>query len=250
MLACEVDGSGPRLVLVHGFTQTARSWGKVAESLAEDHEVVRVDAPGHGRSARVEADLGEGAELLVATAGVGTYVGYSMGGRLCLHAGLAQPDEVTGLVLLGATAGIEDPRARAERVAADECWARSLEVDGVDAFLRRWLAQPLFAGLDEAGAGLDARRENTAAGLAASLRQAGTGVQEALWDRLGALSMPVLVLAGERDERFAALGERLVASVGDNASLAAVPGAGHAAHLEAPEAVLAVLRPWLADHKL
>lgn len=249
-LACEVDGAGPRLVLVHGFTQTARSWAPLADDLAADHEVVRVDAPGHGRSARVEAGLWEGAQLLVDTAGAGTYLGYSMGGRLCLHAALARPEALNALVLVGATAGIDDPEERAARVAADEAWARCLESEGIDAFLHRWLAQPLLAGLDDGHAGLESRRENTVAGLASSLRRAGTGAQEPLWDRLGALSLPVLVLAGEHDERFTALGRRLVASIGSNAEMAVIPGAGHCAHLEAPEAVLAVLRPWLAAHQI
>ncbi len=250
MLAHEIDGDGPRLVLVHGFTQTARTWGPLAEGLAADHEVVRVDAPGHGGSGRVEAGLWDGADLLVTTAGAGTYLGYSMGGRLCLHAALAHPAAVAGLVLVGATAGIDDPVEQAARVSSDEAWARCLEADGLDAFLRRWLAQPLFSGLDDQRAGFEARRQNTVAGLASSLRRAGTGVQEPLWGRLGALSMPVLVLAGEHDERFTALGKRLVATIGGNAELAVVAGAGHAAHLEAPEAVLDLLRPWLAVHHL
>lgn len=250
MLAFDVDGRGSRLVLVHGFTQTAHSWGPLAEDLARDHEVVRVDAPGHGRSGRVEAGLWEGGDLLAATAGPGTYLGYSMGGRLCLHAALAHPAAVRGLVLVGATAGLDDPEARSARVVADEAWARRLETEGLDAFLQAWLAQPLFAGLDDERAGREARRQNTVAGLASSLRRAGTGAQEPLWDRLSALSMPVLVLAGEHDERFAALGQRLVASIGDNAEQAVVAGAGHAAHLEAPEAVLANVRPWLRVHRL
>lgn len=250
MLACDVDGAGPRLVLVHGFSQTSRTWGPVAVDLATDHQVVRVDAPGHGRSAHHQAGLWEGAELMVATAGSGTYLGYSMGGRLCLHAALAYPSAVAGLILLGTTAGIEAPGERAVRAAADEAWARRLEAEGIDAFLRSWLAQPLFDGLDDERAGLEARRENTAKGLAASLRRAGTGAQEPLWDRLGALSAPVLVLAGERDARFVALSERLVDSIGANAELALIPGAGHAAHLEAPGAVLAVVRPWLDAHQL
>jgi 2-succinyl-6-hydroxy-2,4-cyclohexadiene-1-carboxylate synthase len=116
--------------------------------------------------------------------------------------------------------------------------------------LRSWLDQPIFADLDDERAGLEARRENTADGLAASLRRAGTATQEPLWDRLGSLSMPVLVLAGEGDARFVALAERLVEAIGANAALALVPGAGHAAHLQAPEAVLAVLWPWLAAHHL
>ena len=248
MLWTETDGDGPRVVLVHGFTQTRRCWGPVATDLATDHEVVRVDAPGHGRSAAPATAMEEGAERLAAAGGRATYLGYSMGGRLCLHLALAHPELMRALVLIGATAGMDDTRERARRAAADEELAARLESDGVDAFLRAWLSQPLLAGLDEQARCLDARRENTAAGLAASLRRAGTGAQEPLWDRLDALAMPVLVVAGERDERFRAIGRRLADSIGANATLAVVPGAGHAAHLEAPPAFLAVLRPWLARH--
>jgi 2-succinyl-6-hydroxy-2,4-cyclohexadiene-1-carboxylate synthase len=250
VLAFEVDGGGPRLVLVHGFTQTRAHWRRVAGELAADHEVVRVDAPGHGGSAPLGADLEEGAGLLAVTGGRGTYIGYSMGGRLCLHVALARPELVAGLVLVGATAGIEDPDERRRRIAADELLARRLEDHGVDAFLQGWLAQPLFAGLDDGAADVDARRANTVAGLAASLRLAGTGAQEALWERLGELAMPVLVVAGEDDERFSALARRLGEAVGHNAEVAVVAGAGHSVHLEAPSAFLDTLRPWLARHGL
>ena len=249
-LHTERAGSGPRLVLVHGFTQTGRSWGRVAGDLAADHEVVRVDAPGHGRSAAVRATLPEGGALVAEAGGPGTYVGYSMGGRLCLHAAVARPDAVAGLVLLGATGGIDEPPERQARRDADEVLALRLEADGLDAFLEGWLQLPLFAGLPADAAGLDDRRENTVEGLASSLRLAGTGTQEPLWDRLASLAMPVLVLAGERDTKFAALAERLTASIGVNATRALVPGAGHAAHLERPDAFLAIVRPWLASHGL
>jgi 2-succinyl-6-hydroxy-2,4-cyclohexadiene-1-carboxylate synthase len=231
---------------VHGFTQTGRCWGPVADDLARDHEVVRIDAPGHGRSAAVRAGLADAADPLAEAGGPGTWLGYSLGGRYCLHLALARPDVVEALVVLGATGGLDSEEARAERMAADEALARSLEADGLEPFLDRWLALPLFGGLSPEAQHRAARLENDPAALAASLRQAGTGTQAPLWDRLAALAMPVLVLAGERDERFAALGERLVGAIGDNATLALVPGAGHAAHLEQPAAFLAVLRPWLA----
>lgn len=250
MLAHHVDGAGPRLVLVHGFSQTSAHWREVAGVLAVDHEVVRVDAPGHGASAHLRADMVEGADLLAATGGRGTYLGYSMGGRLCLHLALARPDLVSGLVVVGATAGIDDPAERRRRIDADEGLARRLEEEGLVAFLARWLAQPLFAGLDEEAADVAARRQNTVAGLADSLRRSGTGAQEPLWTRLGELAMPVLVVAGGQDERFVALARRLAGTVGDNAEMALVAGAGHSAHLEAPPAFLELLRPWLRRHRL
>lgn len=242
-LAAVTAGAGPRLVLVHGFTQTARSWGQLAARLAADHEVVAVDAPGHGDSADVRADLPTGARLLGAAGGRATYVGYSMGGRLCLHLALARPDLVERLVLVSATAGIERAEDRRARRDADEALARSLERDGLDAFLARWVAQPLFAGLTDPG--LADRRRNTVEGLASSLRLAGTGTQEPLWDRLGALTMPVLVVAGADDAKFVAAAERMAALL-PRATLRIVDGAGHTVHLERPDAFLTLLQDWLA----
>ena len=93
----------------------------------------------------------------------------------------------------------------------------------------------MFTSLTPTADDLAARRANAPDGLAYALRRLGTGVQEPLWDRLAELAMPVLVVAGGLDAKFAALGREMVAAIGDNASFATVPGCGHAAHLEDPE---------------
>jgi pimeloyl-ACP methyl ester carboxylesterase len=103
------------------------------------------------------------------------------------------------------------------------------------AFLDRWLAGPLFATLPAERAGRAERLGNSVAGLAAALRQLGTGTQEPLWARLPELGMPVLLVAGELDGKFAALAGRMASAIGHHARVALVPGAGHAAHLEQPE---------------
>lgn len=251
------DAPPTPLALLHGFTQTSASWGRfvphlraalAARSAHPDRAIVTVDAPGHGSRQDVWADLVDGAEMIAdeiaGTVGRSILIGYSMGGRLALHLALQRPEVVAGLVLIGATGGIDDPTERAERRRADEELASSIERDGVDAFLDRWLAQPLFADLEPAPEDVATRRANTAAGLAASLRLAGTGTQEPLWDRLGAITAPTLVVAGERDTKFTALGRRLVDALG-SAGLALVPHAGHAAHLEAPAATAELITTWL-----
>jgi 2-succinyl-6-hydroxy-2,4-cyclohexadiene-1-carboxylate synthase len=245
-LHVERQGVGPRVVLVHGFTQTGRSWGPIAADLERDHEVVLVDAPGHAGSSAVRADLTAGAALLGAAGGRATYVGYSMGGRLALHLALDHPELVDAVVLLGATAGIEDDGERAARRRSDETWATELERDGLEPFLQRWLAQPLFATLPADAADLDDRRRNTVDGLASSLRLAGTGSQQPRWTDLARLGMPALILAGQRDARFGALGRRMVREIGPAAEFATIPGAGHAAHRERPDVFLAVVRAFLA----
>ena len=235
-----------RLVLVHGFTQTRRSWDPLLPALA-DHDVVALDAPGHGGASDVDLDLAEGGAWLTEAGGAATYVGYSMGGRLCLHAALAAPEVVRGLVLISATGGIDDAAERQARRASDDALADRIEHIGVPAFVDEWLAQPLFATLSPDAQGRAERLGNTAAGLASSLRRAGTGTQAPLWDRLHALSVPTLVVAGALDAKFVALGERLAATI-PNAELAVIDDAGHTVHLEQPDAFLAVLVPWLARH--
>ena len=245
-LTVERTGAGTRLVLVHGFTQTGRSWRRIATDLSQDHDVVTVDAPGHGGSSALETDLVEGADLVVAAGGPATYIGYSMGARLVLHAAVAHPDEVRRVVLLGGTAGIEDVDERAARRRDDDALADDIERVGVDAFLAGWLALPLFAGLSTEATDLDDRRRNTTAGLASSLRRAGIGTQQDLWPRLASLAMPVLLVTGGQDAKFRGIAERMAGVIGPNACTAVVADAGHAAHLEQPAAFIAVLRAWLS----
>ncbi len=236
-------------MLIHGFTQNAACWPGVAGPLATagtTREVLAVDAPGHGGRTSVAAGLWETADLLAAEGGAADYLGYSMGGRMALHVALAHPQLVRRLVLVSATPSIEDPVARAVRRAADEERAAELERSGdVAGFLDRWLAGPLFATLPRERAGLDARLANTAAGLAASLRLCGTGRQDNLWPRLPELTMPVLVVAGGADGTYTAIAERMAAELTD-ARLAIMPAAGHAAHLEQPDAFVALVGEFLA----
>ncbi|HVM08895.1 MAG TPA: alpha/beta fold hydrolase [Acidimicrobiales bacterium] len=230
--------SRSRVVLVHGFTQTAASWPPAIVGSLEQagHDVVAVDAPGHGSAADVRADLVQGAAML-AEHGPAHFVGYSMGGRLALHVAVNHPTAVEKLVLVGATAGIDDPGERAARRAADDDLAASIERDGVDAFLERWLANPLFATLPAEANAMESRRANTAAGLAASLRLMGTGTQEPLWDALPRVTNDVLFLVGEVDQKFTALAHRMARAWGGRASVDVIEGAGHAVHLERPDEV-------------
>lgn len=256
MLHFDVHGRADRarrVVLVHGFTQTRKSWGPIVEGLAKDRQVVAVDAPAHGLSSGYRVGLEEGARLLGEVGNEAAYVGYSMGGRLALHLALAAPYLVKRLVLVGATAGIDSDHERAARRAADDVLAAGLEKDGLDAFLERWLANPLFATLPRERAGIEDRRENTADALADSLRLMGTGTQLPLWDRLQELTMPVLFVVGEHDEKFTAIAHRMAERWGGppgTAHVAIVHGAGHAAHLERPDAFLTYVVPFLdVDHR-
>ncbi len=242
------DGSPP-LILAHGFTQNANCWGRFGQRLAERAPTIAVDLAGHGSSQHDDADLPVSGQLLAEAGGRGIYIGYSMGGRVALHTALAHPEIVRGLVLIGATAGLDDPSDRAARRVADAELADRLLELGLPAFLDRWLANPLFAGLDEQQAARPQRLTNRAEGLAASLRNCGTGTQEPLWQQLVSITAPVLIIAGDRDEKFSTIARRMAeAMTGTEAEVLIIDGT-HAVHLERPdetaEAIMARVENWI-----
>jgi 2-succinyl-6-hydroxy-2,4-cyclohexadiene-1-carboxylate synthase len=230
----------PTLVLLHGFTQTRQSWRRTVATLAGRYRAVTPDLPGHGgMSERRPASLAATLAYLRALVDE-PYVlaGYSMGGRIALHAALAFPERVRRLVLVGASPGLADAAEREERRRADEALAGRIEEIGVEAFAEEWAALPLWEGQPDrvrAAANAD-RLRNTAPGLAAALRGLGTGALPPLWDRLGELTVPVTLVAGERDEKFRAIADRMAERLVD-ARVVVIPGAGHAAQLERPDLV-------------
>jgi 2-succinyl-6-hydroxy-2,4-cyclohexadiene-1-carboxylate synthase len=233
------------VVLLHGFSQTHRAFdGVIAALAAERYRPLAPDLPGHGAAGdRRPITFTSCIEDLVSSAPPRfALCGYSQGGRIALHLALAHPDRVSRLVLVSTTAGIEDPAARAARRAADEALAARVERAPLADFVARWRDQPLFADeppVVRAAAVADQLR-NRPSGLAAALRGLGTGAMRPAWERLGELEVPVVVLAGERDQKFVGLGRRLVDALPD-ASLEIVPGAGHGLLLEAPQAVARAL---------
>jgi 2-succinyl-6-hydroxy-2,4-cyclohexadiene-1-carboxylate synthase len=251
-LNVEQRGSGPPLVLLHGFTQTGRLWGRFGERLAGSHTLVAVDLPGHAGSDAVRADLPATAELVADAVGrvIGDapcdLLGYSLGARVALHL-LTKPDPgvpVRRAVLIGATGGIEDPEDRARRRRSDEALADDLERTGdVAGFLDSWLRGPLFERLGDEAERAE-RLRNSTAGLASSLRLSGTGTQEPLWDALASIPAPVLALAGTDDIRFAAHALR-IASLAPLGVTSLIPAGGHAVHLAQPDHAGRVVEHWL-----
>jgi 2-succinyl-6-hydroxy-2,4-cyclohexadiene-1-carboxylate synthase len=240
-----VPGAMPaQLVLLHGFTQTGRSWQPVLHALAARYRAVAPDLPGHGAFAerRPASFAACDAYIRVLARDRITLAGYSMGGRVALHAALSLGERVERLVLIGASPGLSDPAERAARAEADAALADRIEANGLEEFVREWGAQPLFAGMPRGIAEVAEadRMRNTAAGLAAALRGLGTGVMPPLWERLPELTMPVELVVGERDEKFRAIAEQMEQAL-PRARLHVVPRAGHAVQLEAPDAVVDVL---------
>lgn len=240
ILATDMDFC-PEVVLLHGFTQTARTWEHVMPHLPSVAHYVVPDLPGHGNASGA-GSLKAAAQRLAVSTGSGVFVGYSMGGRIALQIAVDEPRRVLGLVLIGATPGIKDAATRGARRAADEDLADEIERNGVDAFLASWLAQPMFAGISHLG--FEERRDNSAAALADALRTLGTGTMEPLWEQVSSISCPVMLVVGEKDKKFLAIAEQMSAAIPDS-HIVVIPGAGHAAHLESPEVFAASLSDFL-----
>lgn len=229
------------VVLLHGFGGTRRAWdGVLAHLPAERYRPLALDVPGHGEE--VDASLPitfDGCVTSVLDRSSQRFVlaGYSMGGRIALHVALAAPERVARLVLVGATAGIEDPEERARRRDADHRLADELESAPFEDFIERWRTQPLFADDPPEVAALarEDQRRNQPDALAAVLRGIGTGEMQPLWRRLGELTMPVAIVVGDRDLKFYAPGRRM-AEMLPQATLVVAHG-GHVLPLENPAAV-------------
>jgi 2-succinyl-6-hydroxy-2,4-cyclohexadiene-1-carboxylate synthase len=230
------------VVLLHGFAGTGRAWDPVVERLdRERYTALAPDLRGHGaaRDARPISFEACVADILAAAPRHFVLCGYSMGGRVALHVALAAPERVKRLVLVATSAGIDDAGERAARRASDERLAAFAQSATIEAFADRWTAQPLFAGTppDAARVWRDDLLRNDPRALAAVLRGLGAGAMTPLWDRLTEMTMPVAVVAGERDAKYVELASDLVAAL-PRAELVVVPGTGHGLPREGPQAVV------------
>jgi 2-succinyl-6-hydroxy-2,4-cyclohexadiene-1-carboxylate synthase len=230
----------PAIVLLHGFTNTSRSWDPVVAALGERYNALAPDIRGHGSASDREPVTLDAvlADIAALEPERFTLAGYSMGGRIALHAALGLPDRVDGLVLVGASPGLADPAERSRRRREDERLADEIEGSTIAQFARRWAETSVLA--DQPAAVRDAvnadRLRNSPPGLARALRGLGTGALPPLWDRLDELRIPVVLAIGERDHKFRGIAAEMADRL-SHAEIAIVPDAGHAAHLEAPDRV-------------
>jgi len=245
----EARNSAQTLILLHGFTGSAAAWGHQLDTLADyGLRIIALDLLGHGQSdapddpqrytiERCQQDILAGLQELGVSKGQATILGYSMGGRIALYTAFS--GFFRALILESASPGLEDPAEREQRRVSDEALAASIEGEGVPAFIERWENLRLFASQrtlpSECREALHRQRlQNSATGLAQSLRGIGTGVQPSLYARLPTLHIPVLLIAGALDTKFTAIAQRMVQAL-PQSQLRIVPAAGHTVHLEQPQ---------------
>lgn len=243
----------PPVVLLHGFTGSAQTIAPLRGRLG-DRRVLAPDLVGHGSSSSPADPRHYSMEACVAQvlAALDTLevdrcdlVGYSMGARVGLSLTAARPERVRNLALIGGSPGLADESARTSRRAADEELADLIEADGVAAFVDRWMQLPLFASQSRLGeealvAARAQRLRNDPTGLANSLRGMGTGAMPPLFESLGGIENPTWWIHGTEDHKFAAIADAAAEAM-PSSRVAPIAAAGHAAHLENPAAVAAVL---------
>lgn len=229
--------SAGALWCLHGALGEASDWRALAERMAGCGRVVRsldlwrflacrpmgLEQFGPALNEEARAESGGGKVLL----------GYSMGGRLALHALLDRsPGPWSAAVIVSAHPGIEDRARRAQRRAGDADWAAKALRGDWGELMAEWNAQPVLSdGAAPDRAGLVQRRQM----VARSFIDWSLGAQDPLWGRLGEITVPVLWVAGQRDRKFVGLAERASGLLAD-AELWVAAGAGHRVPWQADEA--------------
>ncbi len=243
----EEQGNGPPILLLHGFTGSSVDWQMIARELARQYRVITLDLPGHGKTVIAPPDE-ENYSMRWVAVDISYIldeleieqvhlVGYSMGGRMALYFAINHGRRLQTLTLGSTSPGIEDDDERETRRKEDRDLADNIEDKGIDWFLNHWQSLPLWQSQsDVLKERLRNRRaQNDPEGLAYSLRGMGQGAMPSLWGDLGRLPIPVKLIAGEDDEKYVAITQRMDSLI-PNSDVTLVNGAGHAVHVENPEA--------------
>ncbi len=254
----DIIGHGEPLLLLHGFTGSLETW-RFLWPMQKKYQLIMVDIIGHGstesphnaeRYTMLEAakDIREILEKLSIQK---THVlGYSMGGRLALSFACLFPEFVQSLILESASPGLRTETARQERRIQDAKLADKIVEKGISAFVDDWENIPLFdsqkkMSQEKQKAVRIERLANTELGLCNSLLGMGTGDQPSWWNQLENLSMPILLLTGELDNKFCDIA-RSMQSLMKDCEWQIINDAGHAIHVEDEEKFGKIVSEFLA----
>jgi len=227
----EVHGSGPAILLTHGFPATLESWRGQVGPLSADHTLIIWDMRGHGQSDApddpaaysAEATVDDMAALLDEVGAASAVIGgLSMGGYFSLAFQHRYPERVNAMLILGTGPGYRNDEAR-------EAWNRSA-IEKADRFANEGLA----AGMAVADPPARSSVHRSALGLAGAARGMLVQRDSAVIDSLGEIAVPALVAVGEQDERFHRAADYMAAKI-PGAQKVVVPGAAHWMQLDQPE---------------
>jgi pimeloyl-ACP methyl ester carboxylesterase len=240
----DVQGSGPAVLLSHGYSATSQMWTRQVEALKDRYRVITWDMRGHGQSDSPddqslyseEATCADMAailnELAVQKAVVG---GLSLGGYMSLAFNVRYAERVNALMLFDTGPGYKNPVAR-------EGWNKTAETRAVGFETK---------GLESLGRGAEVRiaQHRSAAGLAKAARGMLAQFDSRIIESLEHVSVPTLVVVGARDEPFLGATDYMANKI-PGARRVVIPEAGHAANIDQPEAFNTATEAFLAGLKL
>jgi len=250
-----------QILALHGFTGRGSDFTTFTELIGGEWRCP--DLPGHGPDPQLECSPDATIDFVERKRSAiysplptpkNILLGYSLGGRAALQHAVAYPEVWDALILISPNPGIEDPAERAARRSADEVLAQRIELNGAPAFIEFWKETPMIRSQKninpEARSSMAAARQaHTTEGLAASLRQFGQGTCPNLWPELNRLSMPLLLISGEKDHKYTQIAKRMVPQLSTpNSPLlthAVIDNVSHMPHLEAPDSTAEVVRHFL-----
>ena len=190
------------MLFIPGFMQRGDAWRPVAELLPERYPSRLLDHAEHSFEGRLGEILSSVRRSRPRRA-IRSADGWHCGRRF------ASPESFTAVVLVGATAGIEEGPMRVQRAEADEKLASWMEAMPIEDIVALWERQPLFA--DQSDALVEEQRPGRLSqdprSLALLLRTAGQGVLDPVWHELRSFELPLLAIAGARDDGYTRGGE-------------------------------------------
>lgn len=236
----EDNGSGPAVLLSHGYSATTRMWAGQVEALKSQYRIVTWDMRGHGQSdspddaaAYSEQATVDDMAAVLEHLGIESAVigGLSLGGYMSLAFNLAHPTMVRALMLFDTGPGYRNPVGR----------------EGWNETARRRAEVFEAKGLDALGSSAEVRvsQHRSAQGLAHAARGMLAQFDARVIESLDSISVPTLVLVGDKDQPFLA-GTDYMANKIPNATKVVIENAGHASNIDQPEAFNAEVRRFLA----
>ena len=191
------------IVFLHGFLGATSDWAPVIERLSK----VRCNS----LALPTVSSWDDAVQAMLHTLPRSSVlVGYSMGARLALGCVLAQPNRFAGLLFVSGNPGLPENERRKRRIR-DEQVAQRLVDEQLDDFLAAWYQQPVFADVPEKVRRnwIHERRSLNPCRQAAMLRGLTIAGQPDYWPRLAELTVPTLVIVGERDAKYREIAVRM-----------------------------------------
>ncbi len=238
------------IVFLHGFMGNLNDWDRAVSNLSDSYNCLTIDLPGHGETEVYDDEyfkMQNCAEALInfldeLKIKKTNLLGYSMGGRLGYYLIINYPHRFNKVILESSSLGMKTDLERRERMIADHQLAAEIEScttkGKFNKFLSKWYSMDFFSTIkanDQLFREIIKKRENNnVRKLALSLRLMGAGAQPSLWNEIGNIEIPALLIAGEKDEKYTKLSNEIV-TLNNKFSLEIFNNCGHNVHLEQPD---------------